>query len=145
MRRIQLFEFHDLGWYPQSWRNCITDLMQFFATRFDVFAPLVPRLKRILEGLDCHTIIDLGSGSAGPLPLIQRQLETQENYTVTVTLTDKFPNLAAYRHAVAQSPGKVSAVGSSVDAMDVPMNLTGFRTMFTAFHHFPPAALGLRT
>jgi hypothetical protein len=140
MRRFHLFEFHDLGWYPQPWRNCITDLMQFFATRFDVFAPILPRLERILEGLDCHNIIDLGSGSAGPLLLIQRQLETQENYTVTITLTDKFPNLTAFRDAVAQSPGKVSAVESSVDAMDVPENLTGFRTMFTAFHHFPPAA-----
>jgi hypothetical protein len=140
MKRIHLFEFHDLAWYPQSWRNCITDVMRFFATRFDVFSPIVPRLKQALERLDCHDIIDLGSGSAGPVLLIQRQLDTQENYPVTITLTDKFPNTAAFRNAVAQSHGKAAASESSVDAMDVPRSLTGFRTMFTAFHHFPPEA-----
>ena len=140
MRRLHLFEFCDMAWYPASWRAYTTDLNLFFAAQFHAFRPIVPRLKQVLEGLDGRDIIDLGSGSSGPLPSVQKQLETEEHYPVTITLTDKFPNLQALRGVAAASQGKVRYVETSVDAMDVPAELTGFRTMFVAFHHFPPHA-----
>lgn len=140
MRRLQLFEFHDLAWYPQGWRNYITDLMGFFASAFDAFGPIVPKLKHILERLGCHTIIDLGSGSASPVLLIQKQLERDENYSVRVTITDKHPNVSAFRRAAEQSGGTITGIETSVDALRVPAHLTGFRTLFVTFHHFSPEA-----
>jgi hypothetical protein len=35
-------------------------------------------------------------------------------------------------------PDRVTAVSKPVDATAVPPELPGFRTVFTAFHHFPP-------
>ncbi|MBZ5544437.1 MAG: hypothetical protein LAO07_12275 [Acidobacteriia bacterium] len=137
MGRLHLFEFCDLAWFPASWRAYTTDLNFSFAAQFRVFRPMVPQLWRVLKNLDCRSIIDLGSGSSGPLPLVQKQLEAEEHYPVTITLTDKFPNLQALRGVAAASQGKVRYVETSVDAMDVPAELTGFRTLFVTFHHFP--------
>lgn len=140
MHRLHLFEFCDLAWFPAPWRAYTTDHNLFFAAQFNVFRPIVPQLKRVLKHLDCCNLIDLGSGSSGPLPLVQRQLEADENYPVTITLTDKFPNIQALRGVAAASQGKVQCVEAPVDALDVPSELVGFRTMFVTFHHFPPDA-----
>lgn len=138
MKRVHLFEFHDLEWFPHAWRNMLTDVLSFFALLFNPFGPLVPKLKQILERLNCRNIVDLCSGASGPLLEIQRQLENKENYPVRITLTDKFPNLEAFERAVAASQGKLAYVETSVDATNVPVELEGFRTLFVSFHHFPP-------
>ena len=53
-------------------------------------------------------------------------------------LTDKYPNLRAFEKATAASPERIAFYPDSVDAMKVPGELHGFRTMFSSFHHFPP-------
>src|SRR5262245_19620316 len=58
--------------------------------------------------------------------------------TNRVRLTDKYPNTAALARIAEEVPG-VRFEAGSVSALDVPARLTGFRTMFTAFHHFRPA------
>ena|SRR5271168_2277961 len=55
-----------------------------------------------------------------------------------ITLTDKYPNLEAFRNVVTACGPCVSFCADSVDAMAVPNDLAGVRTMFTSFHHFPP-------
>jgi hypothetical protein len=129
-----------MAWFPASWRAYTTDMNLFFASQFNVFGPLVPQLKRVLKNLLCQNILDLGSGSSGPLPLVQRQLETEQQYPITITLTDKFPNVQALHEMAAASQGKVRCVETPVDAMDVPSELRDFRTMFVTFHHFAPDA-----
>jgi hypothetical protein len=39
---------------------------------------------------------------------------------------------------VEHTGGAVRSESAPVDATDVPPRLKGFRTLFTAFHHFPP-------
>jgi hypothetical protein len=56
---------------------------------------------------------------------------------VTVRLTDKYPNLAALERAASRVDGVHFAPGP-VDAMNVPADLAGFRTLFTGLHHFRP-------
>src|SRR5712691_9799129 len=51
---------------------------------------------------------------------------------VPVLLSDKFPNRAADK-------GTVPFHSLAVDATAVPADLQGFRTIFTAFHHFRPS------
>jgi hypothetical protein len=140
MRRIHLFEFCDLDRFPHTWRTLLTDFMGFFATTVNPFGPLVPKLAEVLRRLGSRRIIDLCSGSCGALVQIREQLERRENCPVTVVLTDKYPNLDAFRRAGAGSNGKVTYMESPVDATDVPPEAEGFRTMFVAFHHFPPEA-----
>ncbi len=57
---------------------------------------------------------------------------------VEVILTDRFPNPKAFADAGEGSDGRVSGREESVDATAVPADLVGFRTIFNAFHHFPP-------
>jgi hypothetical protein len=57
---------------------------------------------------------------------------------VSVCLTDHCPNIAAFERAHRLSNQGITYHSEPVDAANVPSALTGFRTMFTAFHHFPP-------
>jgi len=139
MRRVQLFEFGDLAWFPKSWRQFTTDLLQFYGAKFNPYGPMVPKLKQALEKMNCHRLVDLCSGGSGPFLRLLDQFENQEHYPVEVTLTDKFPDLEAFRQAQAACPGKIRFIASPVDAMEVPEHLRGFRTLFASFHHFGPA------
>jgi hypothetical protein len=138
MKRRQLFEFDELGWYPTLFRDAITDALRFFSTRLNIYGPAIPLLKGVMEGLGCREIVDLGSGGSGPIQLIQGRLKDKENYPVKVTLTDLFPNIEAFKKAGAESRGSIDHIETPVDATDVPEYLTGFRTMFASFHHFKP-------
>lgn len=134
--RIRLFEFHDLPRYPRVWRRILTANVGLFARVFDLFHPIVPRLAHAIRQCNATTIIDLCSGASGPLALLQRQLAIEEQCSVTVMLSDKFPDIEAFRHAVRTSGGDLGFMESPVDATAVPAALHGFRTMFNAFHHF---------
>lgn len=138
MRRVHLFEFDELGWYPSTFRDAITDALRFFSIKFNIYGPVVPRLKRVLSILGCKEIIDLGSGGSGPILLVQERLKSKEGYPVRVTLTDLFPNIEAFKKASVESMGEISFIETPVDATDVSDSLKGFRTMFASFHHFKP-------
>jgi hypothetical protein len=90
-----------------------------------------------LERSGATHIIDLCSGGGGPwldlLPALRAQ-----GVTVSLCLTDQYPNTVALASIAEKLPG-VRFETESVNALDVPARLTGFRTIFTAFHHFRPA------
>jgi hypothetical protein len=69
--------------------------------------------------------VDLCSGAGGPWRALRHDIP------VPVLLTDKYPNRATGRGPVPLHP-------APVDALAVPAELDGFRTMFTSFHHFRP-------
>ncbi len=136
MPRLQLFEFTDLNHAPQLWRDMMTEQLIFVSKYGNPYGKIAPKLKEVLEKLNCHNIIDLCAGAGGPTVELQRQLEFEENYPVTITLTDKFPYEIGFEKASIESNRKVTWSDMSVDAMNVPKSLKGFRTLFTAFHHF---------
>jgi len=136
--RLHLIEFEDLPWFPAPWRDLITDVLAFFDSTFHPFRPIVPRLQKALETLNCKDIVDLCSGSSGPVLGVVEQLEKREKYPVRVVLTDKYPNLPAFRAAAGASKGQVVYEEGPVDALNVPAHLKGFRTLFASFHHFRP-------
>ena len=137
MRRFHLFELEDQSWLPKSIRDAGTDYMRFVAEVAKPYRAMVPRLQRALESMGSPEILDLCSGGAGPIVAIQDQL-ADVGCKVPVTLTDKFPNRAAFEHARRRSEGDVGFVDSSVDAAAVPAHLSGFRTLFSGMHHFRP-------
>jgi hypothetical protein len=55
-----------------------------------------------------------------------------------VCLTDHDPNLEGFERARRLSGGAITSHPKPVDATQVPAELTGFRTMFFAFHHLRP-------
>lgn len=62
----------------------------------------------------------------------------RQSRSQTVLLTDKFPNIEAFRQAAALSDGAIEFAAESVDATKVPDEMRGFRTLFSSFHHFSP-------
>jgi hypothetical protein len=140
MRRVQFIEIHDQPWFPSSLRDYVTDALQFGFNLFKVYAPIAPLLQRVFDSTGNRSIVDMGSGGGGPWLELSRRLKSRKGDAPAfqVWLTDKYPNLGAIHNIRAASENRVSFYPASVDAMAVPLELKGFRTMFTSFHHFRP-------
>jgi len=77
------------------------------------------------------------SGGGGPWLDFSRKLHGKPP-GLQIWLTDKYPNLGAFQNARAASENHIAFYPDPVDAMNVPRELKGLRTMFTSFHHFSP-------
>ena len=136
--RFQLLEIHDQSWCPAGVRDAITDLLQRMLTTVHHYAPAAPVLARALRASGSATVVDLGSGGGGPWVRVLPDLAGQ-GVTPHLLLTDKYPNRQALEHTARRLGARVRVEPASVDAREVPRRLTGFRTLFTTFHHFAPA------
>ncbi|MDG1479244.1 MAG: class I SAM-dependent methyltransferase [Myxococcota bacterium] len=140
MPRHQVFELGDLPWVPTHFKHYLTDVLSIAGAvgeRLGDALCLEPQLDLLAEVLGEHgQIVDLCSGAAGPPMALRRRLAAR-GVSADVVLTDLHPNLKAFRRA-ARAEG-CTFQAASVDAADVPASLTGLRTIFNAFHHFPPA------
>ncbi len=114
------------------------DVLRFMITWLGVYKPIVPLLQNALQATQQTHLLDLASGAGGGMLQVWQELEKLSNQRLTVTLTDKFPNPEAYAYLHTQSNGAITFEPEAVDATAVPPHLTGFRTVFSAFHHFRP-------
>jgi len=140
--RLQLFELEDLTWFPHTIRDLATDYLHFMETRFALHKPVVPLLRAMIGDPKTSCVVDLCSGGGGPVSAIYEALAA-DGISVQFTLTDKYPNIAAFERLSSQHPSGVRYIVAPVDASDVPENLPGLRTMFNAFHHFAPTSARL--
>ena len=135
MKRRHLFEWEDQPWFPHAWRNYMTDLLQFTFTKFAWRATKTKDLLgELLDRMATDTIVDLCSGSSGPLVWFRAKLEEERGRPVHVVLTDKFPNLAAFRALAASSGGRFRFREDPIDATAVPPELDGVRTKIGRAH-----------
>jgi hypothetical protein len=139
MKRLHLFEFEDLPWFPAALRDPLTDLIGKMIEVGRIYEPVVPLLAAALRATGDHTLLDLCSGGGGPVVSLRRQLARDHGIDVEVRLSDYYPNIPAFERIAAAERGWVSHVPTPVDATSVPRDLAGFRTMFTCMHHFEPA------
>ncbi len=137
MRRIHAFEFHDLSWFPIRFRNAVTDYLQFVANRFDVYKNVLPVIEKGIQRSGNNTIVDIASGGGGGLVKITEHLKRRIP-ALKIILTDYYPNIDAFKKTKAKHPNVFEYMEASVNAMDVPPHLKGFRTQFLSFHHFRP-------
>src|SRR5215472_2957760 len=138
MRRIQWIELHEQPWFPSSLRDEITDALQFGLNVLKAYAPIAPLLQNALASVGSQSIIDMCSGGGGPWSDFSCKLRA-DGQPIHIWLTDKYPNLRASQRIRIASKGHISVYPGAVDAMNVPRELNGFRTMFTSFHHFSPS------
>jgi hypothetical protein len=136
--RLHLFEFHDLPWFPASLRNGITECLRVLSARLRLETLIAPILRDVIQESGAERIVDLCSGSCGPLIPLQRSL-AEHGVAVELVVTDKYPNRSAFSRAEQETAGAIRGYLDSVDATRVPDELRGIRTLFNAFHHFPPA------
>jgi hypothetical protein len=136
--RLQLFEIEDQSWCPAVIRDAMTDFLRFLMETFAPYRAAAAILARALAATGDASIVDLCSGGGGPwLDLIDR-IPAAGGRTPRVRLTDWFPNLAAFARLREASSGAIEGDAEPVSAMGVPARLGGFRTLFTALHHFRP-------
>jgi hypothetical protein len=137
MKRIHLFEFEDLTWFPQFLRNFVTDFLQYVSNKFDIYEPTVLLINRGLEKSETNTIIDIASGGGGGWLSLSKHLFA-ENKDLNIVLTDYFPNISAFKQTIEIGGNNFKFIEESVDACNLPAKLKGLRTQFLSFHHFPP-------
>jgi hypothetical protein len=136
VRRRQLTEIEDLAWCPRAVRDGGTDWLAFMANATKVFSSVAPKIRSAMAATGTDRVLDLCSGGGGPWPTLQPELA--KSGPANVLLSDLYPNIEALRHARSRTQGRLDFHGAAVDATNVPVELSGVRTMFNSFHHFPP-------
>ncbi|SNC75110.1 hypothetical protein SAMN06265337_2709 [Hymenobacter gelipurpurascens] len=136
--RLQLFEFEDLPWFPRVIRTGMMDYLRFMISALGTYQPIVPLLKHALEETGDTHILELCAGAGGGTEGVLRTLQATGLPQARICLTDLYPQPAAWQLLAHRTPGLLFEP-SAVDATAVPTGLRGFRTVFSAFHHFPPA------
>src|SRR5437660_8425292 len=106
MKRLHLIEIEDQDWCPRTFRDATTDYLQFALAATKPYAVLIPILATTLQRTGTRQILDLCSGAAGPW-LWLRPVLAEMGLSVSVCLTDKYPNMEAFGHA-ARRPGAAS-------------------------------------
>lgn len=132
MKRVHLFEFEDFSWFPAWLRNCITRYLAALHELLDTQAILTPLIRGLLEITPNKKLIDLCSGSGGPLPGVVEALRVQ-GVDFELTMSDLYPN-----HEIVEqirSRG-IHYEKNPVDATAVRFD--GARTLICSFHHMPP-------
>jgi hypothetical protein len=139
MHHTDLIEIHDHPLFPGFLRNLATDALEALWNFSNSYRPVLPRLRRAVNAAGSEQILDLCSGAGGPWPRINRDLIAVHQPAFRVHLTDKYPNAEGLRRALEESGGKITFEAGPIDAADVPATLSGFRTIFSSFHHLKPA------
>ncbi|WBO83241.1 class I SAM-dependent methyltransferase [Hymenobacter yonginensis] len=135
--RLQLFEFEDLPWFPRVVRAGMMDYLRFMISTLGTYQPIVPLLREALQATHQTQLLELCAGAGGGTEGVLRSLQATGLPAAQVTLTDLYPQPAAWQLLAARTPG-LSYAPAAVDATAVPPGMPGFRTVFSAFHHFPP-------
>lgn len=136
--RLQLVEIEDQPWCPAVIRDAMTDFLRFLMETFAPYRGAAAVLARALRTLGDAQIVDLCSGGGGPWLDLVRRIPAEGGPALHVRLTDWFPNKTAFARLQAASEAAIAGDLDPVSAKDVPARLLGFRTLFTALHHFPP-------
>lgn len=114
------------------------DYLRFMISALNTYQPIVPLLRDALRQTgQPPQLLELCAGAGGGTEGVLRSLREAGLPQAQVTLTDLYPQPAAWQLLAAHTPG-LSFEPAAVDALAVPAHLVGFRTVFSAFHHFPP-------
>ena len=134
MQRLHLFEIHEQKWVPAKIKDAVRDGL-FTAWKLLFWKNALPHLRDLLSHTKAPRLVDLCSGSGGPMPLLTKELhKTYPN--LQIALTDYYP-CTDWNNPMGED-ASVSYVEQSIDATNVPQTLIGGRTLFEAFHHFRP-------
>ena len=137
--RLRLFEFEDLSWFPAVIRAGMMDYLRFMISALGTYRPIAPLLAEGLARTGQTAVLELGAGAGGGTETVLAALRAQ-GPPATITLTDLYPQPIAWADIARRTGGAIGYAPEPVDALAVPAQLGGFRAIFSAFHHFPPAA-----
>ncbi len=98
---------------------------------------LLPKLSEALRESGTRQVLDLCSGGGGPWQTLAPALAAQ-GAVDRIELCDLFPDLDAFAVVEQAAPEVVRGSQQPVDATRVERTDRALRTLFNAFHHFPP-------
>jgi hypothetical protein len=139
MGRIHLFEIEDQNWCPRLIRETITDFLLGLYSLLKIYEPAFQKICSLLTKLHIECVIDCCSGSGGPVKQLRKYLDDADKHSVTIILTDKFPNISLFQKLELAYGSRVVGKKNSIDAANLPSSLKGLRTFFSSFHHFSPS------
>ena len=134
MSRLHLIEIHEQPWCPAPIREGLRDAL-FTAWKLFFWKNALPHLRDLLSHADEPHILDLCSGSGGPMPLVTDAL-AEDHPTLSITLTDLFP-MKRWTNPLGENT-RIGYAPESIDATAVPEGMGCCRTLFESFHHFRP-------
>ncbi|WP_026464405.1 hypothetical protein [Adhaeribacter aquaticus] len=139
MKRIHLFEFEDLPWFPDWLRISVTRLIVVMHQLLGTTKELANLVNKAISYSSIPTIIDLCSGSGGAMLAVAENLKKEYHLKdLTLTLTDLYPNRELANQINQQGRSDIFYETNSIDAANVPSHLIGLRTMICCFHHMKP-------
>ena len=110
--------------------------LRVIATVGNQYKAVAPLLQHTLVATGAPQIVDLCAGGGGPWQRLAKTLKTSQGQPVPILLTDLYPP-----PSTAEKPANIGQIRwrtTPIDATQLPADLTGVRTLFTAFHHFAP-------
>lgn len=137
MRRIHAVELEDQSWLPARIRDHATDFLRTAIEWGDSYAAAVPLVERGMAACGTRQVVDIGSGSGGPWLRLATRVRAAGGEP-QVLLTDLYPSRAARECIREQGETRLHYHPEPVDATRMNPHLRGFRTLFTALHHFRP-------
>lgn len=136
MKRVQLFEFEDFSWFPTSIRNSMTNLIVVLHKMMGISDVIAKLVGETLDELKTDSIIDLGSGSGGAMPMVHEAI-IKDHPNASLTMTDLYPNPQAIKRFNSEN-SNLKYHEESVDATNFSSAPKGLKTMVNCFHHMRP-------
>lgn len=106
---------------------------------FEVHKDLAPLIYKALKYSETQNIVDLCSGSGGPMYKLYEILKDKyEIKNLSLIFTDLYPDFKlAYKINYSKS-SQLTYITQPVNATDIDPSLKGVRTIVSSFHHMKP-------
>ncbi|MBI4615384.1 MAG: class I SAM-dependent methyltransferase [Planctomycetes bacterium] len=139
MPRLHLFEFNDQPWLPEFLREAMVEAISRATRMGRLYDKATGAFLDLVRRSGGRRVLDLCSGAGGPASVLADAANQAGAAGVRITLSDLFPNQAAFEAVAARYPGTIDFRPEPVDATDVSPGIEhSVRTIVGAFHHFPP-------
>lgn len=143
MKRIHLFEFTDFAWLPEVLRRCITRLIIVMHDLLGTSEKMAGLVAKALKTSGTSTIVDLCSGSGGPMPEILKLLHGEHDMqNISLVLTDLYPDLETAEIINKRDDNHIKYLTDPLDATQALTSMHGVHTLVGSFHHMKPEDAG---
>lgn len=136
--RIQSVEVEDCPWLPGFIRQGMIEALGLIFRTLRIYQPAWHVLREWVEDSE-GVVLDMASGSGYHIADYSAWSCERNMSIPQIRVSDLYPDYERLQALERQFPGSIQAVTQPVDAASVPDSLCGgVRTIFGAFHHFPP-------
>lgn len=139
MKRVHLFEFEDQSWFPDWIRKYMTRYIATLHRLFGTSDLIADALEPLIKRSGVRTILDLCSGSGGPMIDTIHILKKDPGHRdLHLTMSDLYPNQEIAEYYNSKSNSDISYDSNPVNASEHSFSDADMTTMICSFHHMQP-------